>query len=46
MTLLLDANAAGKCNVRDALRFLHGVGRGYTLADTISEKWGKGEFKN
>lgn len=42
LTLLLGANAAGKSNVRDALRFLHGVARGYTLADTSGEKWGEG----
>jgi predicted ATPase len=42
LTLLLGANAAGKSNVRDALRFLHGVARGYKLADTIGEKWGEG----
>jgi predicted ATPase len=42
LTLLLGANAAGKSNVRDALRFLHGIARGYTLADIIGEKWGEG----
>lgn len=42
LTVLLGANASGKSNVRDALRFLHGVARGYTLADTIGEKWGEG----
>jgi hypothetical protein len=42
LTLLLGLNAAGKSNVRDALRFLHGVARGYTLADIIGEKWGEG----
>lgn len=42
LTILLGANASGKSNVRDALRFLHGVARGYTLADTIGEKWGEG----
>ena len=42
LTLLFGANAAGKSNVRDALRFLHGIARGYTLADTIGEKWGEG----
>jgi predicted ATPase len=41
-TVLCGLNAAGKSNVRDALRFLHGVARGYTLADTIGEKWGEG----
>ena len=42
LTVLLGANASGKSNVRDALRFLHRVARGYTLADTIGEKWGEG----
>lgn len=42
LTILVGANASGKSNVRDALRFLHGVARGYTLADTIGEKWGEG----
>ena len=34
-TVLVGANASGKSNVRDALRFLHGIGRGYRLADII-----------
>ncbi len=42
LTILLGVNAAGKSNLRDALRFLHGVARGYTLADIIGEKWGEG----
>ena len=42
LTILLGANASGKSNVRDALRFLHGVARGYTLADTMGEKYGEG----
>lgn len=41
-TLLIGANASGKSNIRDAFRFLHGVGRGYTLADIIGEKWSSG----
>ena len=41
-TVLLGTNASGKSNLRDALRFLHGVSRGYTLADIIGEKWGEG----
>ena len=41
-TVLFGLNAAGKSNVRDALRFLHGIARGYTLADIIGEKWGEG----
>jgi predicted ATPase len=42
LTILLGVNAAGKSNLRDALRFLHGIARGYTLADIIGEKWGEG----
>ena len=32
-TLLVGANASGKSNIRDAFRFLSGIGRGYTLAE-------------
>lgn len=42
LTLLVGTNAAGKSNIRDAFRFLHGIGRGYTLAEIIGEKWGEG----
>jgi len=42
LTLLVGTNATGKSNVRDAFRFLHGIARGYTLADIIGEKWGEG----
>lgn len=41
-SLLVGANATGKSNIRDAFRFLHGVSRGYTLADIIGEKWVEG----
>ena len=41
-TLLFGANASGKSNLRDAFRFLHGVSRGYTLAEIIGEKYGEG----
>ncbi len=41
-TVLIGANASGKSNVRDAFRFLHGVGRGYSLPDIIGEKRGEG----
>jgi predicted ATPase len=41
-TVLVGANASGKSNIRDALRFLHGVGRGYSFADTIGGKYGMG----
>jgi predicted ATPase len=41
-TLIVGANASGKSNIRDALRFLHGVGRGYSLADIIGGRYGPG----
>ncbi len=41
-TVIVGANASGKSNVRDALRFLHGIGRGYTLADVLGGKYGAG----
>ena len=33
--VIVGANASGKSNIRDAFRFLHGIGRGYTLAEII-----------
>ncbi|MEO5337808.1 MAG: AAA family ATPase [Magnetospirillum sp. WYHS-4] len=42
LTVLVGANAAGKSNIRDALRFLHGISRGYSLAEIIGEKYGPG----
>lgn len=41
-TVIVGANASGKSNIRDALRFLHGVGRGYTLVDVLGGKYGAG----
>lgn len=41
-SLLVGANASAKSNVRDALRFLHGVERGYSLAEILGEKYGEG----
>lgn len=41
-TVLIGANAAGKSNIRDAFRFLHGIGRGYSLPEIIGEKYGEG----
>jgi len=40
--VLIGANASGKSNLRDAFRFLHGIARGYSLADIIGEKYGEG----
>ncbi len=41
-TILVGANASGKSNIRDAFRFLHGIVRGYTLAEIIGGKYGVG----
>lgn len=41
-TVIVGANASGKSNIRDAFRFLHGIGRGYTLAEIIGGKLGVG----
>ena len=41
-TVIVGANASGKSNVRDAFRFLHGIGRGYTLAEILGGRWGPG----
>jgi len=35
-TVIVGANASGKSNIRDAFRFLHGIGRGYTLAEIMA----------
>lgn len=41
-TILVGANATGKSNIREALRFVHGIARGYTLAEIVDEKRGLG----
>jgi predicted ATPase len=41
-TLVVGTNASGKSNLRDALRFVHGIARGYNLAEIIGEKWVEG----
>jgi predicted ATPase len=41
-TLIVGTNASGKSNIRDAFRFLHGIGRGYSLADIIGGRYGPG----
>ncbi len=46
-SVIVGANASGKSNVRDAFRFLHGIGRGYalhgyTLSEIIHGKYGAG----
>lgn len=42
LTLLVGTNASGKSNIRDALRFLHGIALGYNIAEIIGEKYGEG----
>ena len=42
LTLLVGTNASGKSNLRDAFRFVNGMGRGYTLADTLGAKYVEG----
>src|SRR5579862_8233244 len=42
LTLLVGANASGKSNLRDAFRFLHAMGQGYTLAEILGEKYVEG----
>ena len=41
-TVIVGANASGKSNLRDAFRILHGIGRGYNLADAVGGKYGAG----
>ena len=41
-TMIVGSNASGKSNIRDAFRFLHGIGRGYSLAEIVKGKWGSG----
>ena len=43
-TVIVGANASGKSNIRDAFRFLHGISRGYSLAEIIGGKnWAGGQ---
>ena len=41
-TVIVGTNASGKSNIRDAFRILHGIGRGYTLAEIIGGKYDAG----
>ena len=44
-TVIVGANASGKSNILDAFRFLHGIGRGYSLAEILGGKYGAGGQK-
>ena len=39
-TVIVGENASGKSNLRDALRFLHGISKGYSFTEIIGGKWG------
>ncbi|HSO76231.1 MAG TPA: AAA family ATPase, partial [Blastocatellia bacterium] len=41
LSLIVGTNASGKSNIRDGLRFIHAISRGYTLAEIIGEKYGE-----
>lgn len=43
-SLIIGANASGKTNIREAFRFLHGISRGYELAEIFGEKYIGGEI--
>ena len=42
LTAIVGTNASGKSNLRDAFRFIHGMSRGYSLAEIIGEKYVEG----
>lgn len=42
LTVIVGTNASGKSNLRDAVRFIHGMSRGYSLAEIIGEKYVEG----
>ena len=42
LTVIVGANATGKSNLRDAFRFVHGMSRGYAIAEIIGEKYVEG----
>lgn len=42
LSLIVGTNASGKSNIRDGLRFIHGISRGYSLSEIIGEKYGEG----
>jgi predicted ATPase len=39
LTLLVGANASGKSNIFDAMRFLQALGQGLTVADALRGRW-------
>ena len=41
-TVIVGANASGKSNIRDAFRFLGGIGIGFTMTEAIGGTYGSG----
>ncbi len=39
LTVIVGTNASGKSNLRDAFRFIHGIARGFSLADIVGSKF-------
>ena len=44
LSIIVGTNAAGKSNIRDAFRFIHGMARGYSFADIIGDKYLAGDL--
>ena len=42
LTIIVGANASGKSNLRDAFRFLQGIGHGFTLSEIVDGRFGPG----
>lgn len=42
LSLIVGTNASGKSNIRDGLRFIHGISRGYSFAEILGAKYGEG----
>lgn len=42
LSLIVGTNASGKSNIREALRVLHGIGLGYSIAEVLGERYGPG----
>lgn len=42
LSIVVGTNASGKSNLRDAFRFIHGMARGYWLAEIVDQKYVEG----
>ena len=41
LSVIMGPNASGKSNIRDAFRFMHGIGRDYSLAECLNGIYSK-----